>query len=691
MAPARHNRHRIGASRRRREDDGEDEGSAAGDAGQEDDSMSEGSLPSHLGDDDDADAEGSDFSADDGPTAPHIDRRNGHKRTPEDKLGIPFKPTLTTTVSDTEAMMNGLKMSESTGDVVEEVQFDQLNNADDKIGRAPSAPPTESRRETFAERKRREHEEYIRARDEDPAFVPTRGGFFLHDKRSTDAAANGHRSHANKTKSRPYGLIVDGNVGRRQKPEATDGQWTHDLHETVVRDDAPPSQPFVPRPYSHYNNNAGFTNGSAAVSLAPRSDPPNRSFSTTLVLGNVSVRVYLPGMEAAVPFAAVVKRQHTCLPQHRPPLRRDKPVRISLPGAAPKYVLPAPERSFIFIPRALRPNQQSYRGRGRGGGYYAGRRPSLYPGSAYSPSITMSRRSSLREGMHSPAGSVLSRQTIITGEQKPIVRLPPTMRPPGPSMPGAMVPGNMPALPILPMPVANTAYRESRGGPMTMHQPRPQKTVSLADIESPASFNFNPPQPQQEQPFHQQVPGIGPATGYGPDGTYLHGRHPSYPSQPSGTPLSHIPERAIHAPPFQPYGPPAQPAYFAGGYPGAAVYYPAEYPHYTPPAATFVPPPAGPPSGGQSYVLQQPPPPPPSHHPAPPHTAGEQQGQPHGAGTVAHEANGTVYFYDAQDLYPPNAQYHTSGGVVGMGGMITPPGTTYYYPQSSGPVYYTTQ
>lgn len=493
--------------------------------------------------------------------------------------------------------------------------------------------------------------------------------------------------------------ILTNYVNRRQKPEASDGQWTHDLHETVVRDDKPPTQTFTPPYYPSYNNIAGFANGSAAVSLAPRSSPPNRSFSTTLLIGNVPVRVFLPGMEAAVPFPSVPKRQHTRLPQHRPPLRRDKPVRISLPGAGPKYVLPAPERSFIFIPRALRPNQQSYRGRGRGGGYYTGRRPSLYPGSAYSPSVSMSRRSSVREGMHSPAGSVLSRQNIVVGDKKPIVRLPPPGgHPPGPPhqpIPGAVVANIPPAVPVLPAPGPNATWRESRGGPITMHQPRPQKTVSVADIETPANFGFNPPQPQQEQPFHQQVPGIVPAPGYGPEGPYIHGRHPSHPSQPPGTPLSHIPERAIHAPPFQPYGVPVQPAYYAAGYPPGAVYYPTEYPHYTPPAATFAPPPPPPGPGpvpgppGPSYVLhpQAPPPPP----PAPPHTSGEQQGQPQTTGTVAHEANGTVYFYDAQDLYQQNAPYPATGGVVGMGGMMTPPGTTYFYPQSSGPVYYSQQ
>lgn len=217
-------RHRIGASRRRREDEGEDEGSAAGeDIEQEDDSMSEGSLPSHLGDDDDADGEGSDLTDDEDSAAPQVTKKNGHRRADghgkqdatsgQETLSVPYKPTLTTTVSDTEAMMNGLKVSDSAAAATEEIQFDQLHKLDDKAGRSPSAPPAESRRETFAERKRREDEEYYRAREEDPAFVPTRGGFFLHDKRSTDGA-NGHRSHMNKPKSRPYGLIVDGNVGR---------------------------------------------------------------------------------------------------------------------------------------------------------------------------------------------------------------------------------------------------------------------------------------------------------------------------------------------------------------------------------------------------------------------------------------------------------------------------------------------
>lgn len=73
-----------------------------------------------------------------------------------------------------------------------------------------------------------------------------------------------------------------------------------------------------------------------------------------------------------------------------------------------------------------------------------------------------------------------------------------------------------------------------------------------------------------------------------------------------------------------------------------------------------------------------------------PYLAGEQPPPP---GTVAHESGGTVYFYDANNMYggpapgPGPGSGSGSGGVVGMGGMMTPPGTTFYYPQQSGQYY----
>lgn len=218
MAPYR--RPKIGASRRRREDDGEEEGSIAGEL--EDDSLSEGSAVSHQ-DDEDADGEVSEAS-DENSVSPRIDRTNGYingvHRGGAEKGRSPSsgKRLLASTMSDTEAMLNGMKISEQTGEVAEirfeDMKEDQESQADNQTGRTSAPLPTESKRETFAERKRREHEEYIKARDENPAFVPTRGGFFLHDKRSKEPDTNGHRSFNNRPKSRPYGLIVDGNIGR---------------------------------------------------------------------------------------------------------------------------------------------------------------------------------------------------------------------------------------------------------------------------------------------------------------------------------------------------------------------------------------------------------------------------------------------------------------------------------------------
>ena len=217
MSPHRHN---IGASRRRRRDEeGEDESSINDEL--EDDSLSEGSVITHQ--EDDADGEGTEESDDDDVSSksPQVNKINGHQangrtlRTSRQhdshNSGSPEKPSMGSTVSDTEAMMNGMKVSDQTSGMAE-THFDDLKEeSDPQTGRTPSAPPTDPSRETFAERKRREHEKYVKERDTNPAFVPTRGSFFLHDKRSSDTGSNGYRPF-NKSKSRPYGLIVDGNV-----------------------------------------------------------------------------------------------------------------------------------------------------------------------------------------------------------------------------------------------------------------------------------------------------------------------------------------------------------------------------------------------------------------------------------------------------------------------------------------------
>ncbi len=404
-------------------------------------------------------------------------------------------------------------------------------------------------------------------------------------------------------------------------------------------------------------------------------------------------------MQEKLTVQNVAKKKHTLLPQHRPPLRRDKPVRISLPSQQPRYIFPSTERSFIFIPRALRPNQQGF-GRGRGrSSFNPSRRTSVYGGSTYTPSVAMSRRSSLGgvvpgDGIRSPGGSALPLPANYAAEQgKPVVRFPPAAPPVAVlPLPATNYVNGVPnaAMPI--QPVLQTHDRqESVPDALTMHQPRPQKTVSVADIESPARFNFNPPQQQQEQPFHQQMPVPANHQVYPDDGIVYsaHVRRMSHVSRPSGTPLSQIPERAIYAQPFQPFTlPPQAQGYLAPPYAPGAVFYPtiqgdiASYgsglgPPMPPP--TFV---AG--AHPLPYMV------PAAPRPAPAPADGNVP-----AGTVAHESNGMVYYYDSSSQVPPNtgAPYSTSfagapvGGVVGMGGMMTPP-NHFYYPPSNNGVYY---
>ena len=184
-------------SRRRVEDDGEEEeGSLA--AGLEEDSLSEGSAISDA--DDDADAEGSDGSD---TSPPRADLKagavaNGHRERLSNAAppsrSAPLQSPLAATINDTEAMLNGLKVSA-------EVE-DQGTNFED-LGSLPEGQPQQDTThlgpadtltsDSVGERRRREHEEYKKKRDADPAFVPNRGVFFMHDHRSVAPGQNGFR------------------------------------------------------------------------------------------------------------------------------------------------------------------------------------------------------------------------------------------------------------------------------------------------------------------------------------------------------------------------------------------------------------------------------------------------------------------------------------------------------------------
>jgi hypothetical protein len=493
--------------------------------------------------------------------------------------------------------------------------------------------------------------------------------------------------------------------------EPTDAPWAHDMHEVISE---PSPRNIQPTGYS-----SGPSNLPSRVPVsAPKTAPPNRALSTTKHIGNVQIRVFLSTMEKPLVFPGIPVKQYTRLPDHRPPLRRDKPVRISLPDHPPRYIFPAVDRSFIFIPRAMRPNQQGFGGRGRGrsafgsiGGY--SRRTSVFGGSmygsAYTPSVAMSRRSSLarevnRESIVSPTGSTMSRPPMSMDPPRPVVKLPPSSRSAQPqhlpavdTEPQNGAPQASTSLDDLPRPQTyplpqKPTFRENRPNPIPMHQPRPQKAVSVADIESPATLSFNPPQ-QHQQPFHQQVPIQVNGNGY-PHDSMLHSRNPSYPSQAStGTPLSQIPERAIHAQPFQPnpYQQQSQ-NYYAQPYqvvpPPQGYYYPQAFNGSMAPsggAAPFAPAPAQQQQQPFSQPGQQ------------PDSTGAQRAP---SNLVAQEVNGMVYYYDAAQIpavatfpayqQPPQTYpIQQVGGVVGMGGMMTPSPDGFYYPQApQGVVYY---
>ena len=205
-------------SRRKVEDEGEEE-AGSDTAPIEDDSLSEATALSDL-DDEDADADGSDISEQQElspakvepvkePAVSHDHAATLNESTPNESTPLPptgAAPDRTkvtailgrTARTDTDLMMNGLHLSTEPGDP-EEIHFDEMKGdatAGDDIPSVrpaverPSLPP---RSEPTHDRRRRTQEEYRHERDADPTFVPNRGGFFMHDHRHPGPGANGFR------------------------------------------------------------------------------------------------------------------------------------------------------------------------------------------------------------------------------------------------------------------------------------------------------------------------------------------------------------------------------------------------------------------------------------------------------------------------------------------------------------------
>lgn len=183
MAPARKRTNNI--ARRRRIDD-EDEAQSV--ATLQDDSQSDASILSDV--DEDADADNSDLSeVDSAPslTQGKTKRKANGARDARARSGAARQPSppiarsdaAFTTLKETEMMMNGLEIPDG-GNQAETVDFE---TGQTHAEGAPAVGPPSPRPETFGERKRREHEEYKKKRDSDPAFIPNRGAFFMHDHR----------------------------------------------------------------------------------------------------------------------------------------------------------------------------------------------------------------------------------------------------------------------------------------------------------------------------------------------------------------------------------------------------------------------------------------------------------------------------------------------------------------------------
>jgi CASC3/Barentsz eIF4AIII binding len=193
--PAQRRRNLL-KQRKRVEDDGDDDVSIVNDA--VDDSQSDASLPTDP--DDDADADDSDLSDTDGPeTVEDTHRRLKSNGIVEREVKAPTHlPDSTITkeapsiqqsfppVKDTDMMMNGVQV----------IQGSTPSEAIDFTSSEQQPSPTQTSNDDLrninpAERRRREHEEYKKKRDENPAFIPNRGAFFMHDQRNSGQGFRG--------------------------------------------------------------------------------------------------------------------------------------------------------------------------------------------------------------------------------------------------------------------------------------------------------------------------------------------------------------------------------------------------------------------------------------------------------------------------------------------------------------------
>jgi hypothetical protein len=720
MAAGRSLKALVGRRRRLDEEGEDDEGSVM-----VDDSQSEGSVLTEMEEGDDEDEAGSvgdgqavsgangstadgdsDGGANGKPTAKKSRKprnRVGRKETGEQIEGEAGQADLFRATEDTEAMMKGMKLADAGGGAIQFGEMDEPVRIP-SASRAQGGAAVNGRGERPVDRQKREQQDNKPKRTADPAFIPNRGNFFMHDTRGP---ANGQGPVPNRgapARGRGRGVPPSAvpsaplNPPHRQE-KASEMPWKHDLHEVINEESqaaaAAAAQSKLAQQYRE--DSARIFARPVLPAQPPRQaqQPATLSFDCTIPMAKGQARVLLPGMKSAVMGSELSIKKYIRLPNHRPPLRRDKPVRVFIPNLGPRYIFPSMDRSFIFIPRQMRPNQRGFGNnnyqRNTGGHGYSSRRTSMYGGSMYSASIAPSRRSSIARDTFSP----VSFASGFGGQSRPVVRLPHngqffsnTTSPAGP-LSGHQTPTGQ-VLHTYPLPQNGPTFNTPLS---TVHQPRPQKQFSVTGIESPAALHqARTPAIDEQQPFQNQLP-IHMAE------QQAYPQHPQahfYPQQPqygysnhinqAGTPLSGIPENTMNAQAFQQQG-----MYFPQ--------YPAQQNmYYQPPMQMYMPQAQGYMAPPQQASAQ-------SHH-EPAQRAESQQQTPSQqedaapSGMVAHESNGMVFYLPAaeaqqqptQEHYQPAESFVPSYAMPGLPPPTPAPDTSYYYPMDmSQAMYYPQQ
>ena len=707
MAAGRSLKALVGRRRRLDEEGEDDEGPVM-----VDDSQSEGSVLTEMDEGDDEDEAGSvadgqavsgangSGSVADGASEGTANGRPTTKksRKTRNKTGkkegeLADQADLFRATADTEAMMKGVRLADVGEGAIQFGEMDEPVHIP-SASRAQGGAVVNGRGERPVDRQKREQLDNRPKRTADPAFIPNRGNFFMHDTRGANGQGpvpNRGAPARGRGRGVPPNAVPSAPLNPPQRQEkASEMPWKHDLHEVINEESQAAAAAQNKMAQQHREDSARIFARPVLPAQAPRQSqqPATLSFDSTIPVAKGQARVLLPGMKSAVMGSELNIKKYIRLPNHRPPLRRDKPVRVFIPNLGPRYIFPSMDRSFIFIPRQMRPNQRgfgnnNYQQRNAGGHGYSSRRTSMYGGSIYSASIAASRRSSIARDTFSP----VSFASGFGGQSGPVVRLPHNGQfmsnnasPAGP-LSGHQTPTGQ-VLHTYPLPQNGPTFNTPLS---TVHQPRPQKQFSVTGIESPAALHqAKTPAIDEQQPFQNQLPThMAEQTAY-----HQHPQAHFYPQQPqygysnqinqAGTPLSGIPE--VQA--FQ----------------QNAMYYP-QYPtqqnmYYQPPMHMYMPQAQGymPPQQQQQATSQQPPhdSTQSQHQQAPPQQ--QQQDDPAAApsGMVAHESNGMVFYLPAseaqqqsqssQEHYQPAESFVPSYAMPGLPPPTPAPDASYYYP-----------